>query len=280
MRIALTLLALLVIGYGGATWYLWAKQRELIFLPSRDAQQSPADVGLRYEEVWLPVGGSHTVSLHGWWLQADDAAAPAILYLHGNDLNLGGNVERIARLYRMGFTVLAVDYRGYGKSGGGFPSEIQVYEDAEAAWNYLVRQRRVDPGRAFIYGHSLGGAIAVELALRHPEAAGLIVESTFTSMPEVARTVYWMFPVDWLLNQRFDALAKVPMLRVPALFIHGTADREVPYAMSERLFGAARGTKRLTLIPGGGHEDSAKVGEAAYTRAVLEFTQEVQRGHF
>jgi pimeloyl-ACP methyl ester carboxylesterase len=176
--------------------------------------QSPADLDLKYEDVWLLVGGSQSASLHGWWLKSNDAAHPAFLYLHGNDMNIGSNVERIARLNRMGFAVLAVDYRGYGKSGGDFPSEIQVYEDAEAAWNYLVQERHVDPKRVFIYGHSLGGAIAIELALRHPDAAGLVVESTFTSMPAMAKTVYWMFPADWLLNQRFDALAKVPMLRV------------------------------------------------------------------
>jgi pimeloyl-ACP methyl ester carboxylesterase len=278
VQIVLSLLVLLIISYGVASWYLWAKQRELIFFPSRDVHQSPADLDLKSEEVWLPVGGSHPTSLHGWWLQSDDAAVSAFLYLHGNDLNISGNVERVARLHRMGFTILAVDYRGYGKSGGEFPSEIQVYEDAEAAWNYLVQERHVDPRHAFIYGHSMGGAIAIELALRHPEAAGVVLESTFTSLPEMARIAYWMFPADWLLNQRFDALAKVPMLRVPALFIHGTADSEVPYTMSERLFSAARGSKWLTLIPGGGHEDSATVGEALYTRAVLEFTQTIQHG--
>ena len=278
MQIVLTCLVLLIIGYSGAVWYLWAKQQKLIFLPSRDVHQSPADLGLKYEEVRVPVGGSHATSLDGWWLPSENAAVPAMLYLHGNDFNLGSNVERIARLNRMGFAVLAVDYRGYGTSGGGFPSEIQVYEDAEVAWNFLVQERHIDPKHAFIYGHSLGGAIAIELALRRPQAAGLIVESTFTSMPELARTLYWMFPVDWLLNQRFDALARVPMLRVPTLFIHGTADDEVPYTMSERLFSAARGSKRLTLIPGGGHEDSATVGETLYTRAVLDFTQNIQPG--
>jgi pimeloyl-ACP methyl ester carboxylesterase len=270
-------LVLLIVGYGAASWYLWANQRELIFFPSRGVHQSPADLDLNYEDVWVPVGASPTVSLHGWWLQADPAA-PVFLYLHGNDLNIGGNVERIARLHRMGFTVLAVDYRGYGKSGGEFPSETQVYEDAETAWNYLAQERHVDPKQALIYGHSLGGAIAIELALRHPEAAGLIVESTFTSLPEMAKTIYWMFPVDCLLNQRFDALARAPKLRVPALFIHGTADREVPYAMSKALFAAANGFKRLTLIPGGGHEDSAMVDATLYTRAVLDFTQDTQHG--
>lgn len=270
-HIVLTCLALVIIGYGGALWYLWARQRRFIFLPTRDVQQTPADAGLKYEEVWIPAGDSQTTSLNGWWLPAVDPATPSMLYLHGNDFNLGSNVERIARLNRMGFAVLAVDYRGYGKSGGGFPSERQVYEDADAAWSYLVRERGVDPGQAVIYGHSLGGAIAIEVALRHPEVAGLIVECTFTSIPELAKTVYWMFPVDGLLHQRFDALSKVPTLRTPALFIHGTADDEIPYAMSERLFAAAREPKWLTLIPGGGHEDSAMVGEPLYTRAVLDF---------
>ena len=102
-----------------------------------------------------------------------DTAAPTFLYLHGNDLNIGGNVEHVAGLDdRLGFSVLAVDYRGYGRSGGAFPSETQLYEDAEAAWDYLVHDRRVDPKQTFIYGHSLGGAVAIELALRRPEAAG------------------------------------------------------------------------------------------------------------
>jgi pimeloyl-ACP methyl ester carboxylesterase len=193
-------------------------------------------------------------------------------------LNIGGNVDHVAALHRIGFSVLAVDYRGYGKSEGAFPSEIQVYDDAEASWDYLIGQQHVDPGRAFIYGHSLGGAVAIELALRRPEAAGVIVESGFTSMSDVAKIEYWMFPVNWLLNQRFDALGKIPMLRVPVMFIHGTADREVPYGMSQRLFAAASGSKSLTLIPGGGHENNASVGGALYTHAVREFVKGHERG--
>jgi uncharacterized protein len=274
----LSFVALLIAGYGGASWYLWAKQRELIFIPSRELRQTPADRHLKYEEVWLPIGQGNPASLHGWWLRTDDAVAPTLLYLHGNDLNIGGNVEHVARFRQMGFSVLIVDYRGYGKSGGGFPAEAQVYEDAETAWNYLIHERHVDPGQAFIYGHSLGGAIAIDLALRHPEAAGLIVESSFTSMRDMARITYWMFPADWLLNQRFDALAKAPMLRVPVLFIHGTADTEVPPTMSAQLFAAARGSKSLLLVAGGGHEDVATVGGARYTDAVLQFTQQNQRG--
>jgi len=277
VRIVLGAAAALIVGYAGACWYLWEQQRELIFLPSRDVQRVPPSLGLEYEDVWLPVDGDRPERLHGWWLQSTDGSAPTILYLHGNDLNIGGNAERIARLHRMGFNILAIDYRGYGRSADRLPSEASVYEDAQTAWTYLVRGRRTDPQRTLIYGHSLGGVIAIDLALRHPEALGLIVESTFTSMSEMARIVYWMFPVDWLLNQRFDALSKVAGLQVPVLFIHGTADSEVPYTMSERLFEATGAPKQLVLIPGGGHEDNAAVSEASYTRAVLDFAHDSRR---
>ena len=272
------LVATSIAAYVGASWYLWAEQRELIFAPTRDIERTPADVQLHYEDVRIPVGRGDAATLHGWWLQSPDPNALAVLYLHGNDLNLGGNVEHVAALRRLGFSVLAVDYRGYGKSDGAFPSEAQLYDDAEAAWDHLIAQRRVDPGRAFIYGHSMGGAVAIELALRRPDAAGVIVESAFTSMPDVARLHYWMFPAGWLLNQRFDALARAPRLSVPVLFIHGTADAEVPYTMSERLFAVTRGSKTLTLIPGGGHEDSASAGGMLYRRAVLDFARANQRG--
>lgn len=274
--VVLCVVALAIVGYACACWYLWEKQRELIFVPSRDVQRTPAAVDLKYEDVSL-YSSDGREKLHGWWLQSTGVSASTILYLHGNDLNIGGNVDRIVRLYRMGFSVLAVDYRGYGKSAGGPPSEARVYEDAETAWTYLVQQRHTDPRQTLIYGHSLGGVVAIDLALRHPEAAGLIVESTFTSMSEMAKITYWMFPVDWLLNQRFDALSKVAGLRVPVLFIHGTADSEVPYSMSQRLFEAAGGPKWLILIPGGGHEDSGALGETSYTRAVVDFAHDVQR---
>jgi len=214
--------------------------------------------------------------LNGWWLPADQVLAPAVLYLHGNDKNIGSNLEHVARLRDGGLSVLIVDYRGYGKSGGSFPSETTVNEDAEAAWKYLVKTLHADPRRTFIYGHSLGGAIALELALNHPEAAGLIVESAFTSMAAMAAASYPLFPVGLLLNQHFDNLTKASSLRVPVLFIHGENDVLVPYAMSERLYQAAPQPKRLLLVHGAGHGDSATVGGVAYANAVRDFVQKFQ----
>ncbi len=266
-----------VTAYVAAAWYLWAHQRELIFLPTRDVARTPADLQLAYEDARIPVGRADSSFVNGWWLPSDDRTAPVLLYLHGNDQNLGANVDAVARLSRMGFSVLAIDYRGYGRSGGDFPSEAQVYEDADAAWTYLIAQKKADPANTLLYGHSLGAAIALELAVRRPQVAGVIAEATFTSLSAIAGQSYWMFPTDWLLDQRFDALANARRLRVPVLFIHGTADTEVPYAMSEQLYAATPGTKRLTLIPGGGHENSGAVGGEQYARAVLEFVEKTRR---
>jgi pimeloyl-ACP methyl ester carboxylesterase len=196
------------------------------------------------------------------------------LYLHGNGSNVGANVEHAHRFHRLGLSVFTIDYRGYGKSQGDFPSESQVYEDAQLAWDYLVQQRGVNPNQIYIYGHSLGGAIAIDLAVRHPEAAGLIVEGSFTStraMVDFQKGLFWLFPIDWLLTQRFDSLSKVDRLQMPVLFIHGTADNVVPVEMSKKLFDAAPDPKQLYIVPDGGHNNVAQIGGAEYLQIVSQF---------
>ena len=209
-----------------------------------------------------------------WWLPAENADAPSMLYLHGNDKNISGasDLERATRLRAMGYNLLMVDYRGYGKSTGGEPSEAKMYEDAEAAWNYLIQQRVHDPKRIFIYGHSLGGAIAIDLATHHPEAAGIIAESTFTDMVDMGKREYPYLPVEQLLNQRFDSISKVGKLKIPLLLIHGTWDRLIPYQMSQRLFDSAPQPKFLKLIEGGEHNNDAIIAPLEYRAAVSEFT--------
>jgi len=197
-----------------------------------------------------------------------------VLYLHGNGSNVGGNVEHANRFHRLGLSVFLIDYRGYGKSQGDFPSESQVYEDAQLAWDYLVKQRGIHPSQIYIYGHSLGGAIAIDLAVRHPEAAGLIVEGSFTSaraMVDFQAGIYRVFPIDLLLTQRFDSIAKVDRLQMPVLFIHGAADTVVPTQMSQKLFDAAPEPKQLYIVPDGGHNNTAQIGGAEYLDRVNQF---------
>jgi hypothetical protein len=263
----------------GGCAYLDVKQREWIFRPQREVHATPADVGLRYDELWLTVPGAAPEGerVHGWWIPAADAGAPALLYLHGARWSLSNNLHRIGRLHRMGFAVLAIDYRGFGRSDGDLPSEAQAYADAQAAWEHL-RRLEPDPARRFLYGHSLGGAVAIELATRNDDIAGMIVESSFTSIRDMVDALgYTSFSMDALITQRFDSLAKVPAVNAPILFVHGTADRFVPPTMTERLYAAARDPKRLLLITNGTHRNSTDVGYEKYLSAVRELVDLARR---
>ena len=270
-RGALAALALLLIAVSGCA-SLDTKQREWMCRPNQELVRTPADYGLAFEELWLAVPGGDGSSqrVHGWWIPGD-TKAPALLYLHGSRWNIGNNLFRIARLQRMGYSVLAIDYRGFGRSDGDLPSETQAYEDAQAGWTELVR-RVPEPSRRVIYGHSLGGAVGIELALRHPEAAALVAESTFTSIRAmVDQSQYGFLPLGVVLTQHFDSIAKVPKLRVPVMFVHGAADRWVPSVMSEQLYAAAPEPKRLMLVEGASHSNVTAVAFDDLQRALGEF---------
>lgn len=258
--------------YASACGYMWATQMEHVFEPTPVWQTTPDRMGMPYQQLRIPVGiGAGQGELDAWWIPADLPDAPTILYFHGNYRNIGNNLERVKYLHQFGFNLLLVDYRGFGKSTGGKPSENKVYEDAEAAWQYLLKVRGVKPRHAFIYGHSLGGAIAIDLAVHHPEAAGLITESTFASMQAMGELDYGFLPVGRLLNQRFDSLKKVPELKIPVLFIHGTWDQRVPVEMARQLYAASPQPKSLLLVAGGEHNNSTTVGWVEYRNEVSGF---------
>jgi pimeloyl-ACP methyl ester carboxylesterase len=255
----------------GGCSYLDLKQREWIFRPQRDLHSTPADYGLRHEDVWIAIpSAAETERVHGWWIPGPKAQAPTLLFLHGARWSLSNNLFRIQRLHRMGFSVLAIDYRGFGKSDGTLPSEAWACADAQAAWNHL-RLLEPDPRRRFLYGHSLGGAVAIDLAARNADVAGVIVESSFTSIREMAAAMgYGALAIGPLLTQNFDSLGKVGKVASPILFVHGTGDRYVPHSMSEQLFAAAREPKRLLLVPNGGHSNVSAFAFDQYQTAVRE----------
>ncbi len=267
--------------YASASTYIWARQSHFIFWPERVLANTPADYLLPYEDLYITVGenGGQKERIHAWWIPVDNSDNRTLLYLHGSALNIAANINHAKRFYRLGFSVLLVSYRGYGKSDGTFPSESQIYEDSRSAWNYLVKERGVNPGSVYIYGHSIGAAVAIDLAVDQPEAAGLITEAAFTSIPDLAKVIpkYRIFPIELIVNQRFDSIKKVPRLTIPVLYIHGTEDTLVPYAMSRMLFNQTVSPKRLKLILGGGHNNSAAVGGEEYLKAVRNFVESHRR---
>lgn len=274
-RSALLALLLLVIYAAQHIYTIWDTQRDSIFEPEAVLQTTPDRLGVPFEELRIPSGsGAERDELHGWWIPAVQGNSPTVLYLHGNAHNIGHFLDSTLRYHQLGYNLLLIDYRGYGKSTGGKPSEAKVYEDAEAAWQYLIGSRGVQPRQAIIYGLSLGGAVALDLALRHPDAAGLIVEGSFTSMQAMGEIKHEYLPVGLLLNQRFESLQKIPQLKIPLLLIHGTRDQKVPYAMSQQLYAAAPQPKKLLLVEGGEHTNSREIGWIEYRDAVSAFVRQ------
>lgn len=269
------------IAYGSLCLLLYLGQSRLIFFPSPTVTVTPAYYDVPYQEVWLPIppqlASRDQVQdrVHGWWMPATPSPLGTLLYFHGNGGNVSSNVALAARFHRMGLSVLLIDYRGYGKSTGGFPHEAQVYEDARSAWTYLTATQEISPEEIVIFGQSLGGAIAIELAVQHPHARALIVEGSFTSLPAMAKHLGWtnLVPVDWLLTQQFDSLAKVPALQIPTLYIHGTADQVVPFPMSQALYAATPEPKQVALFANADHYNVAEIAGSDYQETVQTFIQ-------
>ena len=280
------LLSALTIGGGAAGCSsLDEWQRQAIFNPIRDNPRWFSEPLADTEEYEVKLANGH--QLHFWYVpQPDGKHAPTVLYLHGARWNLNGSVFRMSRWVDLGFNVLAVDYRGFGKSTELLPSEETAYEDARVALEELKR-REPDPARRFIYGHSLGGALAIDLAagpLRSTDnqVGGVIIESTFTSIPAVVRKMKygWVPGIGLAVTQPFDSATKIGKVEVPLLIIHGTADGIVPHAMADELYAAAASkVKQVIKIEGGSHSGASRTGGSTYREAVLDFVRRSSQQH-
>ena len=252
------------------------KQGEWIFQPSDRSWSGGVAAAEGMQDIWIEFDSKLSgkpARLHGLWHAAEGEHGklkkPVLLYLHGARWNVVGSAQRVRRMQELGFSVLAVDYRGFGKSDASLPSETQAYEDARAAWDWLAVQYPGQP--RYIFGHSLGGAIAIELASRVNDETGTIVEGTFTSIPDVFETMAWgWLPVTGLITQRFESVKKVATIGSPLLVVHGENDSLIKPELGRRLFEAATGPKAFVLVPGGSHHNTNAVGQSLYREALAQ----------
>ena len=278
--VRLALGALLTVALLAGCAALDERQRLMIFQPSDRSWSGGTYAAQGMEDVWIEFQSSVTgepVRLHGLWTGDADSpgqARPVLLYLHGARWNVTGSAFRMRRMEELGFAVLGIDYRGFGRSSPDLPSEDMAYEDARAAWDWLA-QRYPDRPR-FIFGHSLGGAIAIDLAKQVNDETGTLVEGTFTSIPELVRTFRWgWLPVSPFITQRFDAVKKVAHIGSPLVVVHGEEDRLISPELAQRLYDAAAEPKRLVRVAGGSHHNTNSVGQAQYRAVIAELFGDV-----
>jgi pimeloyl-ACP methyl ester carboxylesterase len=235
--------------------------------PEPEVAATPGSFGLRSADVWLEVGFGRAL-VHGWWLPKEEGA-PVVLLLHGSGRTIRGALPVAAAFHDAGASVLMIDYRGMGRSDRALLTEATMVADAKSAWQQL-RWFQGDPTRCLVYGHSLGAAVALELASRNPDVAGVILEGAPTSLRDLLRGSWLdrLLPLDWLVAGRFDAAAKLPGVQAPILFIHGARDPIVPPAMGVELHRRATGRKWLLLVDDAGHGDAAVVGASEYRAAI------------
>ncbi len=270
-RLVLVVAALLLGLAGCAT--LDEQQRKWIFQPTDRSWWGGAQAAEGMQDVWIDFASRQEngtpVKLHGLWLPQGHAEAPVLLYLHGARWDVRSSAHRMRRMHELGFSVLGIDYRGFGKSTNTLPSEDLAHEDALAAWQWLGE--RQPQARRYLFGHSLGGAIAVRLASEVDDAAGLIVEGSFTSIPDVFSTMKWgWLPLGPFITQRFDAATRIERVKAPLLVVHGSEDRLIQPELGRALFERARGRKQFVLVEGGTHHNTNAVGHWEYRRAVAD----------
>lgn len=264
-------ISLLIVLAGCAT--LDERQRTWIFQPSDRTWSGGLAAAEGMDEVWIALpasaDGAAPVKLHGLWLPADHPKAPVLLYLHGARFNVTGSAPRMRRMQELGFSVLGVDYRGFGKSTQALPSEETAYQDARAAWDWLATKYPDRP--RYVFGHSLGGPIAIHLANEVGDESGTIVEGSFTSIADVVSTSKWGWvPVSLLITQRFEAARKVGKIGSPLLVVHGDDDRLILPDLGRKLYEAAAQPKLFVLVEGGSHHNTNSVGQAQYRQALAQ----------
>ena len=256
--------------------YIYFSQSRLVFYPTREIAAEPSDVGLAFEDVWIPKSGGE--KLHGWMITPDSTENdyPVVLFSHGNAGNISHRLETAHFINGLGAGILLYDYSGYGKSGGE-PSEKGMYSDIRACFDWLVSEKGITPDRIVLFGRSLGGVPSIHLAAER-NCRGLVVESSLTSAHEMGKLMFPYMPVSLLIRYDMNSLARITQVRQPVVVAHSPNDEMIPFSMGERLFEAAPKPKRLVKLIGG-HNERDYFSDQEYVDALkwILFSKSEQR---
>jgi fermentation-respiration switch protein FrsA (DUF1100 family) len=263
------LIALILLMSGGLYFFYPKVENFFIFFPSKPFDLTPESLGLVYKDVTFVAQDGKR--LHGWFfpLGRDN---PVILHFHGNAGNISHRLDLISQLLQRKLQVFMIDYRGFGRSEGR-PSEKGLYRDGLAAYDYLVQGEGILPSQIVLHGHSIGAAVAVEVALNR-SVKSVILESAFTSTRDMAKTMPLFLLLSPFLPTNYNNLEKITRLHVPKLIIHGDMDEIVPFSMGERLFRAAKEPKFFVALKGGAHNDTYIVGGEEYFGPFAAFARD------
>ncbi|MDT8453460.1 MAG: alpha/beta hydrolase [Gammaproteobacteria bacterium] len=255
----------LLIGLVLLNVFMYFQQPKMIFYPLSGLEATPADWGLGYEDVALQT--TDGVRLHGWYVPAP-GSKQVLLFFHGNAGNISHRRASLEIFHRLGLNVLIIDYRGYGKSEGS-PGEAGLYMDAMAAWDYLINERGFAADEVVIFGRSLGGAVAVQLAAQVP-ARGLIVESTLSSARDFAQVAFPILSRLIVMRYDFNSVAKLPRVQAPVLVLHSPDDEVMPFHLGERVFEAAPEPKAFVRLRGD-HNSGFYLSQPEYEQVLAEW---------
>lgn len=248
--------------------YIKYIERRNLFFPFKTIEYTPQAIGLSYEDIYFTTEDGKKIN--GWFVPAKEAKY-TILFFHGNGGNLSHRLDKIKIFHDLGLNIFIIDYRGYGKSEGA-PSEAGLYLDAKAAYSYLTDNVNIIPSSIILYGESLGGAVALELATK-VTAEAVITEEAFSSMRGIAKDMYPFIP-SFLVSDRFNSVSRIEKVDIPKLIIHSKNDEMIPFSNAQTLYNKAKDPKVLAAISGS-HNDAFIESEKDYTNYIREFIKKL-----
>ena len=258
-------LVICVLGMFIFNLWLYVQQTGMLFYPYPELEATPADWNLAYEDTEITT--TDNIKLHGWYLPVN-GAKHTVLFFHGNAGNISHRGDSLEIFHRLGLNTLIIDYRGYGKSEGSI-SEQGLYRDAKAAWQYLIEQKKFQAQDIIVFGRSLGGAVATQLASQVQPRA-LMIESTFSSVKDMARIMMPFVSRLIYLRYEFDTASTIKQVKSPILLMHSLEDDVIPYALGQKVFAAANSPKYSYEMQGG-HNDGFMLSQPDYEQAIETF---------